>query len=101
MSNHGYDVEIADAEIAELLSSERKPWWNREVLNHLHNELNMPLSAIGDVFGISRQAVYEAAKKLGVETEQKSGNSGSGSETVAENQTVLSDYEDTGLSDFI
>ncbi|MDL0126155.1 hypothetical protein PNQ92_12140 [Halobacterium salinarum] len=74
MSNYGYDVEIADAEIAELLSSKRKPWWNRKVLNHLHNELNMPLSEIGDVFGISRQAVYEAAKKLGVETEQKGGN---------------------------
>ena len=101
MSNHDYDIEIADAEIGKLLSSKRKPWWDDKVLNHLHNELDMSLSAIGDVFGISRQAVYEAAKKLGVETEQKSGNSSSSSETVAENQTVLSDYEDTGLTDFI
>jgi len=99
MSNHDYDIEIADAEIAELLSSKRKPWWDDKVLNHLHNELDMSLSAIGDVFGISRQAVYEAATKLGVETGRKSGNSSS--ETVAENQTVLSDYGDAGLSDFI
>ncbi|MDL0140342.1 hypothetical protein PNP85_12595 [Halobacterium salinarum] len=99
MSNHRYDIEVADDEIADLLSSKRKPWWDDKVLNHLHNELNMSLSAIGDMFGISRQAVYEAATKLGVETERKSGNSSS--KTVAENQTVLSDYQDTGLEQFI
>ena len=97
MSNHGYSVDVEDEDVARLLALKRKPWWNVKVLRHLHHDLNMSLAEIGDIFGITRQSVHEAAQKIGVQTERKRG----GSTQVDEDQTRLSDYERRGLEDFI
>lgn len=97
MNNHGYSVDVEDEDVARLLVLKEKPWWHAKVLNHLHHDLNMSLAEIGDVFGLTRQSVHEAAQKIGVRTERKKG----GSTQVDEDQTRLTDYERTGLEQFI
>lgn len=94
---HRYDVRVCDDRVRELLAAKRKPWWDSEVLHHLHHELNMSLGEIGRVFGITRQSVHEAAQEIGVDTERKHG----ASKAVDSEQKLLSDYERTGLADFV
>jgi hypothetical protein len=97
MNNHGYSVAVEDTDVARLLACKDRPWWNATVLRHLHHDLNMSLAEIGNIFGISRQSVHEAAQKVGVQTERKRGTSAQ----VEEDQTRLSDYERTGLGNFL
>jgi hypothetical protein len=67
------------------------------VLRYLHHEMNMSLPQIGDVFGITRQSVHEAAEEIGVDTERKHGSS----KAVDGDQTLLGDFERSGLGDFL
>jgi predicted DNA-binding protein YlxM (UPF0122 family) len=96
-TEHGYDVRVTDGRVRRLLARKRKPWWDERVLRHLHHELNMSLAEIGDIFGITRQSVHEAAQEIGVETERKTGPS----KAVEKEQTRLSDYEREGLAAFV
>jgi len=97
-SPHGYDVRVTDSHVRRLLAEKTKPWWHPRVLEHLHHELNMSLAEIGDVFGVTRQSIHEAAQEIGVETERKFGPS----KAVDGEQRLLSDYDKTvGLGDFL
>jgi len=96
-ASHRYNISVPDAEIRRRLADRDKPWWDPVVLRYLHHELNMSLVEIGNVFGNSRQSIHEAAKEVGVETERKHG----GSYNIDDNQKRLSDYERTGLSDYL
>jgi biotin operon repressor len=94
---HSYDIPVEDEDVARLLAARRKPWWCQKVLRHLHHGLDMSLAEIGNAFGITRQSVHEAAQQIGVQTERKRGRS----KAIDQNQTRLSEYEQTGLDDFV
>lgn len=94
---HDYDITVPDDEIRRRLVANAKPWWDPVVLRYLHHEMNMSLPQIGDVFGITRQSVHEAAEEIGVDTERKHGSS----KVVDGDQTLLGDFERSGLEDFL
>lgn len=88
---------IPDPDVAHLVEALNKPWWNPTVLTYLHHDMNMGLPEIAKAFGITRQAVHQAAKEIGVRTERKPGPS----KLPDQGQTLLSDYEEKGLTDFL
>lgn len=101
MTEHEYDIRVADEDIRRRLVEQRKPWYDTAVLRYLHHEKKMSQAEIGRVFGVTQQSIQQTMAELKIEVrvgrEQSS--------VVGRNQHLLTDFEDDedqdGLARFV
>jgi predicted DNA-binding protein YlxM (UPF0122 family) len=76
---------------------EEKPYYDEEVLKYLHFELMMSSGEIGDLFDVARQTIQKVVRNMDFEFHQRR----SKSKVVPKDQAILSDYEQSGIGDFV
>lgn len=94
---HEYDIRVPNAEIRRLLADLERPHRDERVLYYLHFELGLSSRELGDLFGVTRQAIQKIVRDFEWNFHGQRG----GSHAVGADQLILTDFEERGLSDYL